>query len=93
MRRFLQLSGLLIAVQALLWTIVARLSFWLSPRLDPVFGVFVFAYLPTIRLVELTGNYVGCGNIIAPILYGVLLGIPIYGIVAAAAVCLIKRRK
>jgi hypothetical protein len=92
MRRFLQLAGLLIAGQALLWTIVAGLSGWLSPRLDPIFEVFVFAYLPTIRVVELRGDYVGDSNIIYPIYYGVLLGIPIYGIIAAAAVCLIKRR-
>jgi hypothetical protein len=65
----------------------------LSPRLDHIFEVFVFAYLPTIRAVELTGNYVNESNIILPIFYGVLLGIPIYGIVVASAVCLIKRRK
>gem|GEM_PF-4058034 len=93
MRRFIKLAGLLTAGQALLWTIVAGLSIWLSPRLDPIFGVFVFAYLPTIRLVELRGNYVGDSNIIYPIFYGVLLGIPIYGIIAAAVVCLLKRRK
>jgi hypothetical protein len=93
MRRFTKLAGLLIAGQVLLWTFVGGLSISLSPRLDPIFEVFVFAYLPTIRIVELRGNYVGGSNIIYPIFYGVLLGIPIYGIIAAAAVCLLKRRK
>lgn len=93
MRRFIKLAGLFIAGQALLWTIVAGLSIWLSPRLDPFFEVIVFVYLPTIRLVELRGPYVGDANIIYPIFYGVLLGIPLYGIIAAAAVCLLKRRK
>jgi hypothetical protein len=93
MRRFLQLAGLLIAVQALLWTIVAGLGIWFSPRLDPLFEVFVFAYLPTIKVVERTGNYVGDANIIYPIFFGVPLGILIYGIVGAAAMCLIKTQK
>ncbi|HXQ37856.1 MAG TPA: hypothetical protein VN843_27865 [Anaerolineales bacterium] len=93
MWRFAKLAGLLIAGQVLLWTIVAGSGIWLSPMLDSIFEVFVFAYLPTIKLVELRGNYVGDSNIIYPIFYGVLLGIPIYGMVAAAAVCLLKRRK
>jgi hypothetical protein len=91
MRRFLQISGLLITGQAVLWTIVATLSRRFSPRLDSIFQWFVLAYLPTIRVVELNGNYVGDSNIIVPIFYGVLLGIPIYGIVAAALVCLVER--
>jgi hypothetical protein len=72
---------------------VTFLSIRFSPRLNPIVKVFILAYLPTIRIVELRGNYVGEANIIYPIFNGVLLGIPIYGIVAAAAVCLIKRRK
>ncbi|HEX7296322.1 MAG TPA: hypothetical protein VF251_11245, partial [Pyrinomonadaceae bacterium] len=71
--------------------IVAGLSTGFSPWFDPIFEVFVFAYLPTIRVVELTGHYVGESNIIYPIFFGVPLGILIYGIVGAAAVCLIKR--
>ena len=93
MRRFIRLASLLIAVQALLWTIVGGLSIGLTPLLDRIFEVFVFVYLPTIKVVELRGNYVGGSNIIYPIFYGILLGIPVYGIVAAAAVCLIQRRK
>ena len=93
MRRFTKLAGLLIAGQVLLWTIVGGLSIGLSPRLDAIFEVFVFAYLPIIRVVELRGSYVGDSNIIYPIFYGVLLGIPIYGIIAAATVCLLKMRK
>jgi hypothetical protein len=93
MRRFLQLAGLLIAVQALLWIIVGGLSIWFSPLLDPIFGVFVFAYFPTIKVVARAGSYVGGSNIIYPIFLGVPLGILIYGLVGAAAVCLIKRPK
>lgn len=93
MRRFLQLSGLFIAVQATLWTIIAVLGVWLTPRLDRVFEIFVFAYFPTITFVEQTHHYVGEANFIYPIFYGVLLGIPIYGIVAAALVCLITKRR
>ena len=93
MRRFTKLAGLLILGQVLLWMIVGGLSIGLSPWLDPILEVFVFAYFPIIKVVELRGNYVGESNIIYPIFYGVLLGIPIYGIIAAAAVCLLKRRK
>ena len=73
--------------------ICSRLGIGLSPWLDPIFEVFVFAYFPTIKVVELIGNYSGGSNIIKPIFYGVLLGIPIYGIIAAGAVCLVKRRR
>jgi hypothetical protein len=93
MRRFIRIAGLLITGQALFWIVLGGLAVGFSPRLDHILEVFVFAYLPTIRAVELTGNYVGGSNIILPIFYGVLLGIPIYGIVVASAVCLIKRRK
>lgn len=91
MSRFIRIAGLLISGQALFWIILGGLAVWLSPRLDHILEVFVFAYLPTIRAVELTGNYVGDSNIIYPIFYGVLLGIPIYGIVAAGAVYLVTR--
>ena len=81
------------AGQALFWIGLGGLAISFSPRLDHILEVFLFAYLPTIRAVELTHNYVGESNIILPIFYGVLLGIPIYGIVVASIVCLIKRRK
>jgi len=93
MRRFIRIAGLVITGQALFWIGLGGLAVSFSPRLDHILEVFLFAYLPTIRAVELTGNYVGGSNIIYPIFYGVLLGIPTYGIVAASAVCLIKRRK
>lgn len=86
MRRFIRIAGLLITGQAGFWIILGSFAIGFSPWLDFIFEVFVFAYLPTIRAVELTGNYVGGSNIIKPIFYGVLLGIPIYGIVGASAV-------
>lgn len=76
----------------MLWIILAPLAIWLSPRLD-FLEVLIFLYWPTIKAFELTGHYVGDANIIAPLLYGVLLGIPIYGIIVAAAVCLLKKRQ
>ena len=93
MRRFIRLAGLLIIGQALFWIILGSFAISFSPWLDHILEVFVFAYLPTIRMVELRGHYVGGSNIIKPIFYRILFGIPIYGIVVAAAVCLIKRRK
>ena len=93
MRRFIRIAGLLIIGQALFWIILGTFAISFSPYLDHVLELFLFVYLPTIRAVELRGYYVGGSNIILPIFYGVLLGIPIYAIVAASAVCLIKRRK
>jgi hypothetical protein len=92
MRRFIRIAGLLITGQVLFWIGLGGLAVGFSPWLDHILEVFVFVYLPTIRAVELTHNYVGDSNIILPIFYGVLLGIPIYGIVVASVVCLIKRR-
>ena len=93
MRRFIRIAGLLIIGQVLFWIILGSFTVSFSPWLDRIFEVFVFAYLPTIRVVELRGHNVGESNIIYPIFYGVPLGILIYGIVGAAAVCLIKRPK
>jgi len=93
MRRFIRIAGLLIIGQVLFWIILGSFTLSFSPWLDRIFEVFLFAYLPMIRMVELRGHYVGGSNIIKPIFYGVLLGIPIYGIIVASAVCLIKRRK
>ena len=93
MRRFIRIAGLLITGQALFWIGLGGLAVSFSPWLDHIAEVFVFVYFPTIKMVELRGHYVGGSNIIKPIFYGILLGIPIYGIVVAAAVCLIKSRK
>lgn len=92
MRRFIRLAALMITGQVLLWIILGPLAIWLSPRLD-FLEVLIFAYWPTIRLFELTGHYVGDANIIEPLLYGVLLGIPLNAIIVATAVCLIKRQR
>lgn len=91
MKRFIRIAGLLITGQVLFWIILGVLAVGFSPRLDHILEVFVFAYWPTIKAVELTGNYVGDSNIILPIFYGVLLGIPIYAIVVASAMCLTKQ--
>ena len=76
----------------MLWIILGSLAIGLSPRLD-FLEVLIFLYWPTIRAFELNGHYVGEANIIKPLMYGVLLGIPINGIIVAAAVCLVKRRR
>lgn len=89
----MRLSGLLITVQASIWVILGTLADRFSPRLDHILEVFWSAYWPTINAVQLRGNYKGAASFFYPIFYGVLIGIPIYGIVGAAAVCLIKRRK
>jgi hypothetical protein len=91
--RFIRNAALFIGGQLLLWTILAGFGIGLSPLLDSILEPFIFAYYPTILLVDRFGHFVGCSNIILPIFYGILLGIPIYGLVAAAAISVVSSLK
>lgn len=90
--RFLKLSALLIVVQFAFWVGLLGLVFGFSARLDKLLDVALLLYYPTIKFIEMQGHFVGDSNIIIPIYGGILLGIPVYGIVAAALVVLAKRR-
>ena len=93
MMRFIRNAGLLIAGQLLIWIFLGGVGAGLSPWLDRILEPFIFAYYPTILLVERFGHFVGGSNIILPIFYGILLGIPIYALVAAAAISVISSLK
>lgn len=93
MFRFIKIVFLLIVGQILFVIVVGGVGLSISPLSDPVLSVLFFIYTPMITVFERTGHYVGCANFIWPILYGVRSGVFIYGIVGAAAVCLIKKQK
>jgi hypothetical protein len=64
----------------------------LSAGHDSIAGVLlVYLYLPTIWLIGALGNFRGESAMINPILYGVPLGILIYGIITGAIFRLLKR--
>lgn len=78
-----------IAIQAILIGLAIVLSWALQSESLAV--VILYAYLPTILLVEHTGNFVGCANMIEPLFYGVPLGVLVYSIAASLTVIGIKR--
>jgi hypothetical protein len=53
--------------------------------------VMLYLYFPTIILVEKTGNFVGCANMVQPFILGVPLGILIYSLMISLVISRIKR--
>ena len=51
----------------------------------------IYLYFPTILLIEKTGHFVGCSNMIEPFLRGVPLGVLMYSVVAGFMISLITR--
>jgi hypothetical protein len=51
----------------------------------------LYVYWPTILLVQKTGNFVGCANMIDPFLVGVPLGIVIYSLIVSLIICAARR--
>lgn len=86
MSHLLKFAGLVIAFQVGMIS-SAILS---TPFSDlPLEATFSF-YLPAIVLVQSTGNFVGCANMIAPVMYGVPLGIFGYALVGGYCFRFIK---
>lgn len=92
MFRFIIIAGLIIVGQILRLMVFGSLAFvFLEP--DSAVSAILFIYTPMIEFFSRTGHYVGCANIIQPILYGVPAGVFIYAILGAAVVCLATKRK
>ncbi len=89
MKRVFVYSVLAIAIQAGLICLAILLS-WVLHSESPAVAI-LYAYLPTILLVEHTGNFVGCANMIEPLFYGVPLGVLVYSVAASLTVIGIKR--
>ena len=89
MKRLFTYLILASAIQAALICLVIVLSSALHSE-SPVV-IILYAYLPTILLVEDTGNFVGCARMIEPFFYGVPLGVLVYSVAASLTVIGIKR--
>jgi hypothetical protein len=89
---FLKYSFLASAAQvvccALIWTAVL---IW-SPALDRLFEKMVFFYWPTIILVAKVLGTSGESAMIAVPIYGMGLGIPLYGAIIGLLMSYIRRR-
>ena len=88
----LKIAGLAIilsAVQAIIVVGMFMISTSAGNELPIV--IVLFTYLPTISLVEKTGNFVGCANMVEPLLLGVPIGIVVYSLIGSFAVLGIKR--
>lgn len=89
MKRVFVYSVLAIAIQGALICLAILLSWTLHIEAPAV--VILYAYLPTVLLVEHSGNFVGCANMIEPLFYGVPLGVLVYSVAASLTVIGIKR--
>jgi len=88
----LRIAGLAIILIALQAIIVVGMFMISAPAGNELPIVIVlFTYLPTISLVEKTGNFVGCANMVEPLLLGVPIGIVVYSLIGSFAVFGIKR--
>lgn len=89
MKRVFTYSVVALAIQVVLICLAIMLS-WVLPSEAPAVAI-LYAYLPTILLVEHTGNFVGCANMIEPLFYGVPLAVVVYSVAASLTVIGIKR--
>jgi len=89
MKRLFSYSVLASAIQAALICLAIVLSSALHSESPAV--VILYAYLPTILLIEHTGDFVGCARMIEPFFYGVPLWVLVYSVAASLAVIGIKR--
>jgi hypothetical protein len=59
--------------------------------LDLPLVAVVYTYFPTIFLIQSTGNFVGCANMVQPFLLGVPLGMVLYGLIGSSILTVIQR--
>ena len=91
MKPFWKYTGLAIGIQILIFAVVIAITYLSSD--DSILGaLLVYLYFPTVWLISALGNFKGESAMINPILYGVPLGILIYGIIAGAIFSYLKRR-
>jgi len=88
MKRPLAYSALVLTVQAAVICLAIVLSSVVKSELPAV--VIIYAYFPTILLIEKIGHFVGCSNMIGPLFLGIPLGIFVYSVAAGLIVSRIK---
>jgi hypothetical protein len=89
--RIIGYALVLIAVQVAIVVLTFVISGWL--KVDMPLVIIMSTYLPTISLIQVTGNFVGCSNMIEPFLFGVPLGIATYGLIGSLVINAITRSK
>jgi len=87
--RIIAWAVILIAVQTTV--VVAMFMISTSAGNESPLVMILFAYLPTISFVEKTGNFVGCANMVEPLLIGVPIGIVVYSVIGSFILFGIKR--
>jgi len=85
--RFLAYALILSVVQVA----IAVLLFAISGKGEYPLVIVVFAYLPTILIVQQTGNFVGCANMVEPFLLGVPLGMVTYSLIGSLIITATRR--
>lgn len=79
MKLFLKYASVATGLQILLCA-AAWVSTELLPRHNPVFANLIYClYLPVIVVVEALGIFKGQSGLVEPILYGIPLGVLLYG--------------
>jgi hypothetical protein len=91
MKTFWKYAGLAVGIQILLCAAAIAIAN-LSAGHNSIIGVLlIYFYFPTIALIGALGNYKGESAMIDPIIYGMPLGILIYGIITGAIFSYFKR--
>jgi len=91
MKTFWKYAGIAVGVQILLCAAAIAITN-LSAGHDSIAGVLlIYLYFPTIWLIGALGNFRGELAMLNPIIYGVPLGILIYGIIVGAIFSFLKR--
>jgi hypothetical protein len=91
MKRFVAYFCLILFLQIVVLVLAMILAGKLGGEIAVV--MLLYIYFPTVLLIQYTGNFVGCANMIEPFLIGVPLGIAVYSLVASLIICGTRRLK
>ncbi len=90
MKIFWKYTGIAVGIQILIFAVVIAITSLTGQ--DSILGVLlVYLYFPTVWLISALGNFKGESAMINPIMYGVPLGILLYGVITGAIFSYLKR--
>jgi hypothetical protein len=89
MKKFFLYSGLTLVIQVALLFLAIALSGIFGSEAFILVGLIPF--LPEIFFVQMTGNFVGCSNMIDPLLRGIPLGMAINSLALGLIISNVKR--
>ena len=90
---FNRYTAISIGVQFVACLSVWIIAFAISPAGDRFFGVMFYFYLPPIFLVSTILGLNGESGMIAAGVYGIALGIVLYGVIFGFVMSILKRRR